>query len=37
MTSKHFKKPKKANLTKTPLKNMEKLVEASTWALGNQP
>ena len=33
----HLIKPKKANLTKTPLKNIEKLVEASTWALGNQP
>ena len=29
-TSKHLKSPKKANLTKTPLKNIEKLVEAST-------
>jgi hypothetical protein len=29
-TSKHFNKPKKANLTKTPLKNIEKFVEAST-------
>jgi len=34
---KHFKRPKKANLTKTPLKKIEKLVEASTWAFGNQP
>jgi len=33
----HFNKPKKANLTKTPLRNIEKLVDASTWALGNQP
>jgi carbamate kinase len=34
---KHFSKPKKANLTKTPLKKIEKFVEASTWAFGNQP
>jgi hypothetical protein len=37
MTSKHFNKPKKANFTKTPLKKIEKFVEASTWALGSQP
>jgi hypothetical protein len=28
--SRHFNKPKKANFTKTPLKKIEKLVEAST-------
>lgn len=33
----HLNKPKKANLTKTPLKKIEKFVDASTWALGNQP
>jgi hypothetical protein len=33
----HLSKPKKANLTSTPLRNIEKLVEASTWAFGNQP
>lgn len=27
---KHFNKPKKANLTNTPLRKIEKLVEAST-------
>ena len=27
---KHLKKPKKANFTKTPLKNIEKFVDAST-------
>jgi hypothetical protein len=32
----HLKKPKKANLTRTPLKKIEKLVEASTCALGSQ-
>jgi hypothetical protein len=30
MVIKHFKKPKKANLTKTPLRKIEKFVEAST-------
>lgn len=35
--SKHLSNPKKANLTSTPLKNIEKLVEASTCALGSQP
>lgn len=35
--NKQRNKPKKANLTKTPLKKIEKLVDASTWALGNQP
>lgn len=30
MVNKHFNNPKKANLTKTPLKKIEKLVEAST-------
>jgi hypothetical protein len=35
--TKHLKNPKKANLTRTPLKKIEKLVDASTWALGNQP
>lgn len=35
--SKHFSSPKKANLTNTPLKNIEKFVEASTCALGNHP
>lgn len=30
MMTKHFIKPKNANLTKTPLKKIEKLVEAST-------
>jgi hypothetical protein len=34
---KHFNNPKNANLTRTPLKNIEKLVDASTWALGSQP
>jgi hypothetical protein len=29
-TSKHLNKPKNANFTKTPLRNIEKLVEAST-------
>jgi hypothetical protein len=33
----HFKNPKNANLTKTPLKKIEKFVEASTWALGSHP
>jgi hypothetical protein len=33
----HFKSPKNANLTSTPLRKIEKFVEASTWALGNQP
>jgi hypothetical protein len=33
--TKHLKKPKKANLTKTPLKKIEKFVEASTCAFGN--
>jgi hypothetical protein len=37
MVIKHFNNPKNANLTSTPLKNIEKLVEASTCALGNQP
>jgi len=37
IVKRHFKRPKKANLTKTPLKKMEKLVEASTCALGNHP
>lgn len=37
MTNKHFNNPKNANLTRTPLKKIEKLVEASTCALGNQP
>ena len=37
MVSKHFSNPKKANLTRTPLRNIEKLVEASTCALGSQP
>jgi len=37
MVTKHLSKPKKANLTKTPLKKIEKLVEASTCAFGNQP
>tara|TARA_B100000780_G_C20998023_1_gene399255 strand:+ start:488 stop:622 length:135 start_codon:yes stop_codon:yes gene_type:complete len=35
--NKHLNSPKKANLTKTPLKKIEKFVEASTWAFGNQP
>lgn len=35
--NKNLKRPKKANLTKTPLKKIEKLVGASTWALGSQP
>lgn len=30
MVKRHFNKPKKANLTRTPLKKIEKLVEAST-------
>jgi hypothetical protein len=29
-TNKHLNKPKNANLTKTPLKKIEKFVEAST-------
>lgn len=37
MTKRHLKRPKKANLTKTPLKNIEKFVDASTCALGNHP
>ena len=37
IVNKNFNKPKKANLTKTPLKKIEKLVDASTWASGNQP
>ena len=37
MVNKHFKSPKNANLTRTPLKNIEKFVEASTCALGNHP
>ena len=32
IVNKHFNKPKNANFTRTPLKNIEKLVEASTWA-----
>jgi hypothetical protein len=28
--TRHLNKPKNANLTKTPLKNIEKFVEAST-------
>ena len=32
---KNLKKPKNANLTSTPLKKIEKFVDASTWALGN--
>ena len=35
--TKQRKKPKKANLTKTPLRKIEKFVEASTWAFGNHP
>ena len=35
--NKDLNKPKKANFTKTPLKKIEKLVEASTCALGSQP
>jgi len=34
---KHFINPKNANFTKTPLKKIEKFVDASTWAFGNQP
>jgi hypothetical protein len=30
MVKRHFNNPKNANLTKTPLKNIEKLVDAST-------
>ena len=37
MTTKHFSNPKNANLTKTPLKKIEKFVEASTCALGSHP
>jgi hypothetical protein len=33
----HLSKPKKANFTKTPLKKIEKFVEASTCALGSHP
>jgi hypothetical protein len=33
----HLKRPKKANFTKTPLRKIEKLVEASTCALGSHP
>jgi len=36
-SSKHLKSPKKANLTKTPLRKIEKFVEASTCALGSHP
>jgi hypothetical protein len=35
--NKHLSNPKKANFTSTPLRNIEKFVEASTWALGSQP
>ena len=35
--NRHLRSPKKANFTSTPLKNIEKLVDASTCALGNQP
>jgi len=37
ITIRHLKNPKKANFTKTPLKKIEKLVDASTCAFGNQP
>jgi hypothetical protein len=30
MVIRHLRRPKKANLTKTPLKKIEKFVEAST-------
>ena len=30
MVKRHFSRPKNANFTKTPLKKIEKLVEAST-------
>jgi len=36
-SNKQRSKPKNANLTRTPLKKIEKLVEDSTWAFGNQP
>jgi hypothetical protein len=36
-TKRHLKRPKKANFTRTPLKKIEKLVEASTCAFGNHP
>jgi hypothetical protein len=36
-SNKHLNNPKKANFTKTPLRNIEKFVEASTCAFGNQP
>ena len=36
-TIRHLSKPKKANLTRTPLKKIEKLVEASTCAFGSHP
>jgi len=32
----HLNNPKNANFTKTPDKNIEKLVDASTCAFGNQ-
>ena len=35
--NRHLKSPKNANFTRTPLRKIEKFVEASTWALGNQP
>jgi hypothetical protein len=36
-TSRHLKRPKNANFTKTPLKKIEKFVDASTCAFGSQP
>lgn len=37
ITNRHLNSPKKANFTKTPLRNIEKFVDASTWALGSHP
>ena len=37
IVNKQRRSPKKANLTKTPLKKIEKFVEASTCALGSHP
>jgi len=36
-SKRHLNNPKKANLTRTPLRKIEKFVEASTCALGNHP
>jgi hypothetical protein len=36
-SNKDLNSPKKANLTKTPLRKIEKLVDASTCAFGSHP